>query len=175
VIAAALNPDGREALVMRPGGRDLGVAGFNSISYRASGERVDAESNPYLAYRAMMGLAQPTPGDGDETTDRIFRRRQSIIDFTRTEVDELRNLNLSSSDKAKLDQHFSLIRDLEVGMTTDPAVATCTLASGTVADLEAISGDTVEANENFPTMARYFVQISALALDAQKVIDEAKM
>src|SRR5690606_39017028 len=61
VIASALNPAGREALVVRPGGRDLGVAGFNSISYRGSGERVDAESNPYLAYRAMMGLGQPAP------------------------------------------------------------------------------------------------------------------
>ncbi len=37
---------GREALVMRPGGRDLGVNEFNSISWRGPGEMVDAESNP---------------------------------------------------------------------------------------------------------------------------------
>jgi hypothetical protein len=167
VIAGALNPAGRESLVMRPGGRDLGVAGFNSISYRASGERVDAESNPYLAYRAMMGLSQPAPDTGDEAAERLLRKRQSVIDLTRAEVDELRNLNLSSADKAKLDQHFSLIRDVEMGMVNDPAVLACNLEAGTAAELEAINADTVEANENFPKMARFFVQISALALACQ--------
>lgn len=167
VIAAALNPAGREALVMRPGGRDLGVAGFNSISYRASGNRVDAESNPYLAYRAMVGLGQAPPEPGDEVGERLLRRRQSIIDLTRTEVDELRRLNLSSVDKTKLDQHFSLIRDLETGMTGDPAVVACNLAAGTAAELEAINAETVEANSNFPTMARFFVKIAALSLACQ--------
>ncbi len=171
VIAGALNPAGREALVLRPGGRDLGVPGFNSISYRASGARVDAESNPYLAYRAMMGLAQPAapaPGDApDEATERLVRKRQSVIDLARTEVDELRSLDLSTSDRMKLQQHFELIRDLETGMTNDPAVVACILEPNTVAELEAINADTVEANENFPHMARYFVQIAALSLACQ--------
>ncbi len=167
VIASALNPPGRDALVVRPGGRDLGVAGFNSISYRASGERVDAESNPYLAYRAMMGLGQPAPTGDDEANNRLLRKRQSIVDFARTEVDELRRANLSASDKMKLDQHFSLIRDVEVGMTNDPAIQACVLEAPTLAELEAINADTVESNENFPHMARHFVRVVALSLACQ--------
>src|SRR5215207_6722273 len=61
VIADALNPAGREALVVRPGGRDLGVAAFNSISYRGPGQMATAESNPFLAYRSMMGMAATQP------------------------------------------------------------------------------------------------------------------
>jgi hypothetical protein len=165
VIASALNPLGREALVMRPGGRDLGVAGFNSISYRASGDRVDAESNPYRAYRSMVGLTPPPTTDpGDETAERMLQKRQSVIDFTRDELNELRSMDLSASDHEKLDQHFSLIRDLEMGMANDPGIVACSLEEGTAADLEAINSDTVEANNNFPTMARYFAQIAALSL-----------
>lgn len=165
VIASALNPPGREALVMRPGGRDLGVAGFNSISYRSSGDRVDAESNPYRAYRSMVGLAPPTaPEPGDEAAERILRKRQSVIDFTRDELDDLRSMDLSAADRARLDQHFDLIRDLEIGMANDPGIVACTLEAGTAAELEAINAETVEANDNFPTMARYFARIAALSL-----------
>ena len=167
VIARALNPAGRGALVMRPGGRDLGVSGFNSISYRAAGQRVDAESNPFLAYRAMVGLGGMPSDPTDEGAQRLLRKRQSIIDFTREELDELRRLDLSSSDKAKLDQHFSLIRDLETGMGNDPDIVACSLAAGTAEELSAIQADTVEANSNFPKMARYFTQIAALSLACQ--------
>lgn len=163
IIATALNPAGREALVLRPGGRDLGVAGFNSISYRAAGERVEAESNPYRAYRSMMGLNQ-APAPDDEAAQRILRKRQSVIDFTRTELDELRRLDLSSADKTRLDQHFELIRNLETGMAGDPGLVACNLDAATEAELESIVADTVESNANFPTMARYFVRIAALGL-----------
>src|SRR5690606_35198442 len=61
----------------------------------------------------------------------------------------------------------SLIRDVEIGMVNDPSVLACNLETGTAAELEAINADTVEANENFPKMARFFVQISALALACQ--------
>ncbi len=167
VIASALNPEGREGLVLRPGGRDLGVAGFNSISYRSSGSRVEAESNPYLAYRSMMGFGgSPLPA-GDEAAERLLKKRQSVIDFTREELDELRRIDLSSNDRERLDRHFSLIRDLETSMTGDPSIVACNLEASTVDSLAGINGDTVEANTNFPTMARYFVQIAALSLACQ--------
>ncbi len=168
VIAAELNPAGREALVMRPGGRDLGVNGFNSISYGAAGQMVPAESNPYLAYRAMMGLGAqaPVPAD-DEAAARLLLKRQSVIDFVREELDELRRIDLSKSDRDKLDRHFALIRDAETGMSNDPNVIACALDSATEAELEAIASSTVESNDNFPAMARHFVKLTALALACQ--------
>jgi hypothetical protein len=168
VIAKALNPAGREALVVRPGGRDGGVAGFNSISYRAAGQRVDAESNPYRTYRALMGMApatSPNPSQPtDETAQRLLAKRQSVIDLVRAEFEELRRIDLSQSDKEKLEMHFQLIRDVEVGMTQNPAVVSCTFDAATVGQLEALDGNTVEANANFPAVARLFVKLLGLAL-----------
>ena len=168
VIAKALNPAGREALVVRPGGRDLGVAGFNSISYRASGQRVEAESNPYRTYRALMGMAPATNPDpsqpADDAAQRLLAKRQSVIDLVRGEFEELRRIDLSKSDKDKLDMHFQLIRDVEVGMTPNPGAVSCTFDAATVGQLEALDANTVEANANFPTVARQFVKLLGLAL-----------
>lgn len=166
VIANALNPAGREALVMRPGPGEYNRV-YNSISYRGPEQQAPAESNPYLAYRAMMGVGTgPLPED-DEVAERLIRRRQSVIDMAREEFEELRRIELSQADRDKLEQHFSLIRDAETGMTGDPGIVACALDATTAEQLEALNGDTVEANDNFPTMARYFVQLAALSLACQ--------
>lgn len=167
VIAKALNPPGRDPLNLRPGPGEHNAV-YNSISYRGSRELMPAESNPYLAYRAMMGIgAQPQPGGTDEATERLMLRRQSVIDFAREELDELRRIDLSAADRDKLQRHLDLIRDLETEVTSNPDIVACALAPSTAAQLESINGDTVERNENFPTMARYFVQLAALSLACQ--------
>jgi len=167
VIADALNPAGREALVLRPGGRDLGVPAFNSISYRAPGQMANAESNPFLAYRSMMGMGATQPAAGDEAAQRLLARRQSVIDLVREEFEELERMDLSQSDRDKLDQHLQLMRDVENGMTSNPSVLACNLDTTTTTQLDAIKQDTVENNENFPTMARLFAKIATLGLACQ--------
>lgn len=167
VIASALNPAGREALVVRPGGRDLGVAAFNSISYRSAGQMAPAESNPFKAYRSMMGMGTAQPVAGDEVAQRLLKRRQSVIDLVREEFQDLQRIDLSQADRDKLEQHFQLIRDVENGMTAAPGVVACNLDATTAAQLQAIQQDTVESNDNFPIMARLFVKIVALSLACQ--------
>ncbi len=166
-IANALNPQGREALVMRPGGRDLGVNEFNSISWRGPGEMVDAESNPYRTYRAIMGMGTSQPPPDDEAGQRLLLKRQSVIDLVREEFQDLKLLELSQADRAKLEQHFQLVRDVENGMTGAPGLVACSLDPTTAAAVEAIDENAVEANDNFPVMARLFVKIAALALACQ--------
>lgn len=167
VIAQALNPAGREALVVRPGGRDLGVKQFNSISWRGPGQQVDAESNPFRAYRAMMGMGPPQPDpEGDEVVQRVLLKRQSVIDLVREEFVELRSIELSKADRDKLEAHFQLIRDAEDGMT-GPGLVACALDDTTQGQLEAIDQGAVEANDNFPVMARLFAKIVALSLACQ--------
>lgn len=167
VIAGALNPAGREALVVRPGGRDLGVAAFNCISYRGPGQMANAESNPFRAYRSMMGLGTAPPAAGDEAAERLLLRRQSVVDLVREELQELQRIDLSRADRDKLDQHFQLMRDVENGMTGSPGVVACNLDAQTTAELDAITQDTVENNDNFPAMARLFAKIVALSLACQ--------
>lgn len=167
VIASALNPQNRESLVVRPGGRDLGVPAFNSISYRSAGQMANAESNPFLAYRAMIGLGTASAAPGDEAAQRLLARRQSVVDLVREEFQELQRIDLSQTDRDKLDQHFQLLRDVENGMTSAPGVVACNLDAQTSTQLDAIKQDTVENNDNFPTMARLFTKIVALSLACQ--------
>ncbi|HEY6725868.1 MAG TPA: DUF1552 domain-containing protein [Polyangiaceae bacterium] len=164
LIAKALNPPGREALVLRPGGRDLGVTTFNSISYRGPGDMVDAESNPWLAYRAIMGSAAPGTGDDDPMVDAVLRKRQSVIDLVRTEFSSLQAMDLSGADREKLEAHFQLIRDVE-GTITDPTgPVMCALDEPSAAALQGIESSSVEANENFPAMARLHARVAVLSL-----------
>src|SRR5690606_32392238 len=104
----ALNPAGREALVMRPGPGEYNQV-YNSISYRGPERQAPAESNPYRAYRAMMGVGAGAPPEDDEVTERLVRRRQSVIDMASEEFEELGRIELSRADRDKLEQHFSLI------------------------------------------------------------------
>ena len=167
VIADALNPQGREALVLRPGGRDLGVAAFNSISYRSAGQMANAESNPFRAYRSMMGMGTAPAATGDEAAQRLLARRQSVVDLVREEFKELQRIDLGRADREKLDQHFQLIRDVENGMTGAPGLVACNLDADTAAQVQAVQQDTVENNDNFPIMARLFAKIAALSLACQ--------
>jgi hypothetical protein len=167
VIADALNPQGREALVLRPGGRDLGVAAFNSISYRSPGQMANAESNPFRAYRSMMGMGTAEVVPGDEAAERLLARRQSVVDLVREEFQELQRIDLGRADREKLDQHFQLIRDVENGMTGAPGIVACNLEAETAAQVQAIAQDTVESNDNFPVMARLLAKITALSLACQ--------
>ncbi len=166
MIASALNPAGREALVLRPGGRDLGVPMFNSISYRAPGQMVDAESDPYRAYRSIVGgeVVAQTPGaEVDPVAERLLAKRQSVIDLVRAEFVELEGVNLSRADQQKLQAHFDLVRDVETGMS-QPEFVSCAFDADTASQLEGLDSSRVEANENFPTVARLHVKLTALAL-----------
>lgn len=160
VIARAA---GREPLVLKPGGRDLGVAMFNSISYSAPGQLVAAESDPFRVYRGMMGMAAgAADGAGAQALDAIRRRRQSVLDLVRSEFEELDSLGLSRADRLKLDHHATLVRDIELQMTTNRDL--CALDPTTAAQLEGLDRERVEANENFPISARLHGQLAVLAL-----------
>lgn len=152
----------KEALVLRPGGRDLGVAEFNSISYTAPSQMATAESDPARVYRGMVGLGTEAPtGEG---ADRSRLRRQSVIDLVRAEFNTLKAVNLSAADKVKLDAHFSLVRDVELEISDPASGVSCTLDSATEDQLSALDPAMVEANANFPTSARLHAKLAALAL-----------
>jgi hypothetical protein len=161
VIARQLNPVGRGALVLKPGGRDRGVAMFNSISYAGPGQLVAAESDPSRAYRSIMGFDAAAPNPG-EATDAVLRRRKSVLDLVRGEFRELQSIGLGQLDRQKLEQHFQLVRDVEVEISTNPQVTSCALDPTSQAGLEGLTG--IEQNENFPSLARLHVKLVALAL-----------
>ncbi|MEO8181852.1 MAG: DUF1552 domain-containing protein [Deltaproteobacteria bacterium] len=163
IIARELT--GREALVLRPGGRDLGEPMFNSISYTGPRELFSPESDPWRAYRSMMGFGSGAPVERQaQASEAVLARRQSVLDLVQAELAELDSMRLSLSDRQKLDQHFQLIRDLELRMSGNLDLVGCGLAPEQVTTIDGLDRERVEANENFPTVARLHVQITALAL-----------
>ena len=109
-IARELSGAGAEPLTLRAGQR----SGYldDVLSYRSSGSRRVAESNPYSAYKALFGLST---GPSDDQQRAL--RRKSVNDLVRGEFARLlSNGKLSRDDRDRIAQHQQAIRDLEVGM-----------------------------------------------------------
>jgi Protein of unknown function (DUF1552) len=129
-IARELNPEGREPLVLHagkysPGGTGFDIPGY--VSYSAANQPRTYLDSPYKAYDRITqvvgtgGSAQPTGPTAEQL--RQVDRSKSINDLLRTEIkDLLARTDLSVTDRQRLDQHLSAIRDLEVAMASLPSV-----------------------------------------------------
>lgn len=116
VIAQAINPGPEGA--RRPPlnlwvGRPGNSGGLDYISYRAAGQAIQAVNNPWDAYANLMSLNTVT-NDSAEARARILQKRQSVLDLVSAQFDRLKRLPLSSNDRAKLDMHFTAVREIEV-------------------------------------------------------------
>lgn len=122
-IARAKNAPGRDPLVLHagmfsPGGTGFDIPGY--VSYVAPNQPRVYIDSPYKAYQAIIGVV----GDGggstsDEQQAQILRanRSKSINDILRPQIRTLlARTDLSQSDRTRLDQHLTAIRDIEVGM-----------------------------------------------------------
>jgi hypothetical protein len=109
-----------------------GSKGFiaERISFKAAGagQVRAADVNPYLLYSKVVGLAGSGTSTGtgtgtgtgvDPIAQEIANKRKSVNDFVRAELNSIKSLSvLSAADKARIDQHFQAIRDIEVKMGT---------------------------------------------------------
>lgn len=118
VISRALDPAGVEPVSLYAEATSSFLG--DVILYRGPLERRAGERNPLNAYQRLFGSM--TPSDGDEQEEELRRlalRRQSVNDVVREEMRALlARPELSASDRARLDDHFSAIRDLEVSIAT---------------------------------------------------------
>jgi hypothetical protein len=113
-IGAELNPEGRDSLFLyasSPGG----WLGGPCISYRGPGARRAATHNPWNAYMQLMGASG---GLTPEVQAQLVGRHRSVNDLVRAQLGRLLgHPRLSGSDRRRLDQHLSNVRDLEVSLT----------------------------------------------------------
>lgn len=109
-IERELSGPGREPLTLRAGPRSSFLD--DVLSYRSSGNRRVAESNPFNAYRVLFGVpASATAGQ------KAGLRQKSVNDLVRAEFAQiLSGSKLSRSDRDRIAQHQQAIRDLELGM-----------------------------------------------------------
>src|SRR3954451_6574730 len=124
-IAKAKNPAGRDPLVMHagmfsPGGTGFDIPGY--VSYVTPQQPRVYIDSPYKAYQAIIGAV----GNGSTATSaealaqmQRAARSKSINDILRPQIQALlARTDLSTSDHARLDQHLTAIRDIEVKIST---------------------------------------------------------
>lgn len=124
-IAAAKNLPGRDPLALHagmfsPGGTGFDIPGY--VSYVSPNQPRVYIDSPYKAYQAIIGaVGNGTTGAAAETEAEVLRaeRSKSINDVLRPQIQQLLGrTDLSESDRKRLDQHLTAIRDIEVRMTS---------------------------------------------------------
>jgi hypothetical protein len=126
LIARELNPAGREPLVLHAGKYSAGGTGFDIpgyVSYVGASQPRTYLDAPYRAYQRIIELTGPggetTVGAGPSEAERVAAlRSKSVNDLLRGQIQELlARTDLSQSDRQRLDQHFTAIRDIELRMS----------------------------------------------------------
>ena len=134
VIAKALNAPGVDPLFLHAGMYPAGGSGFNVpsyISYIAGGQQRPGIDSPLQAYQRMTGVLGGTTGAS--AADPLALRRKSVNDLLRAEITALRaRTELTADDRARLDQHFSTIRDVELKITN------ATLSAAQIAEMTSV-------------------------------------
>ncbi|HET7539150.1 MAG TPA: DUF1552 domain-containing protein [Polyangiaceae bacterium] len=124
-IAKAKNPAGRDPLVLHagmfsPGGTGFDIPGY--VSYVTPQQPRVYIDSPYKAYQAIIGaIGKGSSGTSAEAQAQAQRaaRSKSINDLLRPQISALlARSDLSASDRSRLDQHLTAIRDIEVKMST---------------------------------------------------------
>jgi hypothetical protein len=169
-IAKAKNPAGRDPLVMHagmfsPGGTGFDIPGY--VSYVTPQQPRVYIDSPYKAYQAIIGAV----GNGTTTTSaqqlalqQRAARSKSINDILRPQIQALLNrTDLSQSDHARLDQHLTAIRDIEVGMTT--MTTTMTIPDADVATMKANDGKPYDQSIR-DTSVKLFMELMAFSAAA---------
>jgi hypothetical protein len=155
--ANQINPKGRSAMTLMVGGAS--TDGLGVISYKGRGEPVRGEPNPRIAFDDLMGVPIGDPA----AAARLKLRRESVLDAVKQDFDRLKRAPLSKADLVKLDAHFTLIRQTELGMDSIGLPA-CTLPSATAGEIATIDPTKVKSDAEFKRMGRLQMDVMAIAL-----------
>lgn len=165
-------------VVSRARGFDNPGIGHKSFaSALAAGQPTPLEPSPARAFARLFpgGSTTPTAGGDDGALAELAayrQRRRSVLDFVAKEFSAT-NARLSTDDRTKLDQHGTLIRELEKrlvdqgpGDPTKPAVGCGPLQSQTFP-----SADSLDNVEHFRTLCdqQFSVIQAAFACDLARV------
>jgi hypothetical protein len=140
------------------------------ISFKAggAGQTRAADTNPYLLYAKVVGLAQTGAG-GVTTMDpaaaELAATRKSVNDLVREELKSLlASPGLSVADRQRLQQHFDAIRDVELKMEAmSSAPLTCTTAGLPIDSYEAFASGFAFKGSMMEDVVKLHLQIVALA------------
>jgi hypothetical protein len=157
-IASRINPMGRRSLTLKVGPRGSGV--LSVISYLGNGQPVQGENNPWVAFQDFMSAGMPTNTNAAQLA---YDRRVSVLDLVKTDMDALKAKRLSAGDRARLDLHYTSIREVEMAMQ-QTGLPACQLPDATRTELMALNASTVGSDANYRAVGRLQMDVLALAL-----------
>jgi len=167
---------GADPLALYSGGKGF-IAERISFKGAGAGQVRSADTNPYLLYKKVVGLAGTgttmpgtgTGGSGSTTVDPIAQelanRRKSVNDLVKGELNALKAMPaLSMADQHRLDQHFQAIRDVEVKMDGMAPVGAMCGKDGLPEDkYTALSSGFVFKGDQMEEYVKLHLQIMAVA------------
>jgi len=167
-IATAKNPAGRDPLVLHagmfsPGGTGFDIPGY--VSYVTPQQPRVYIDSPYKAYQAIIGAvgngATATSAEAQAEAQRAARSK-SINDVLRPQIQALlARSDLSANDRARLDQHLTAIRDIEVRMSD----TMLTLPDADVATMKTIDPKPYDQSTR-DTAVKLFMELMAFSAAA---------
>jgi hypothetical protein len=103
------------------------ATGANGVSYNGPGSRNPPEASPFALYERIFGATFRAPGE-EGLVDPTLALRQSVLDAVSEDISAL-NARVGASDRARLDQHLTGIRELELRLSRlqedPPNLAAC--------------------------------------------------
>ncbi len=163
VIANAIGNDTRFRSI------EFGAEPDGGLSYNGPNSRNPPESSPFALFERVFGVGFRLPGETTEVDPTIGLRR-SVLDAVMTQTSRL-EARLGSSDRARLDQHLTGIRDLERRLARleedPPQLDACARAEEPLADYPDLDGRPQLAEKN---RAMCDIAAMALACDQTRVI-----
>ena len=155
---------------------------YTRSSYSKPGEPITPYADPQVTFDTIFGMPHTGMID-DATAARVLARQKSVLDEVEVELTDLQG-KLSASDKQRLEQHLTALRELEETLrrqsTQDPNAACMpptlpTLKAGNVVQRNAGGMETnINDDKTDNLIERHAVwhkmMVAALACDATRVI-----
>lgn len=99
---------------------NLGVRpGSSSTSWKAAGQKNTLETDPYRVFNRLFAGVPSLP-DAPEQTEALVGRRQAVLDFVGSELEQF-GARLGSDDRSKVQSHLEAIRELQTRLTSPSA------------------------------------------------------
>jgi hypothetical protein len=138
-----------------------------SISW-ANSQPLPGEIDPRAIFDAIF-LNLPSPGNAEETT-RQRALNQSVLDYTIESATALQG-RLAATDREKVDQFLTAVRDVEMRLNTQPNGTTCaTLDRPTFAPARGLANGDEGYNREEHVAIMTDLMVLALQCDATRVI-----
>jgi len=155
-IARQVNPDGRAPLVLSPtpASSSGGLLIYHTLSYSAPLTPLAPSNDPVAIYSELIGVSAPD-------AEYRLRRRESVIDAVRDDLESYQRLDMSRSDQQRIEAWLELLRDTENGLeqaACDPSRV------GLNADTVATASQGETTAQAFTERADVLMQLMALTL-----------